>query len=467
MNRGKLLSLAGACCLATLHASWGQSYTVTLGGVETTLSKVADLPLTIDPGSTGTGMGGSRSDLVQVGNELWFTTREGGNNLVGSISAYNIVTGQLSLKYSFGLGDPDDPFTVKLDGYMPFSGVVAGQGAYAGKYFYSTRYGGASYVNDGNGGAVGVFDPATGKTTVLWSGTSNPSPNQVYAKPVYVDGGANQYLYFLTNGGGIGGPSGNFGTIQKLNLTTQVTTQVTSFYGTAYYTGSNVPSGTTAGRQPQGGLVQAGSKLYFGTGTGGAQKTPTDTTGYGTLQVLDTVNDTVTVLANNIDSGIYNTPIFDADRERIYAVTLNKGIYQWNINTGVGEILANSIGTGSVFANPILFSDSIFYVTQGGSNQNTNGGFIYRYDLELAQLFQLYDLTGLNFGTTGTQAGSFSVVMEEGMEVLYFTTSAGGANGAGTILRLEVTPVPEPSTMMMAALGVAGLLWRRRRRCEG
>ena len=107
-----------------------------------------------------------------------------------------------------------------------------------------------------------------------------------------MDGGADQYLDFLTNGGGVGGPSGNFGTIQKLNLTTQVTTQVTSFYGTAYYTGSTVPSGTTAGRQPQGGLVQAGSKLYFGTPTGGAQKTPTDTTGYGTLQVLDTTTDT-------------------------------------------------------------------------------------------------------------------------------------------------------------------------------
>ena len=432
-------------------------------GFTTILTKIADLPGG-DPDDPGKNPRNSRSSILQAGSRLWFTTVQGGDYIdQGSISSYDLIDQQMRVEYSFGLPIPDDPQSARKDGYMPYSGVTPGQGPYSGQLFYTTRYGGENWYDTGqlqsnNGGSLGVFNPQTGESTVLWSGQSpNPGPNQVYASPVFVSNTSGAFLYFLTNQGGTGGPSGNFGTIQKLDLSTNVSSTVSNFHGSAY----DGSPGTTIGRQPQGGMLSVGQMIYFGTPSGGDNP---PTAGRGTFQVLNTATDQIEILATTIESGIYNTPVHDAVRDAVYAVTLNKGIYKWDITTGMGEILPNSLGSGNVFANPILFADSIFYATQGGSNQATNGGKIWRYDLVAGELFEIYDLTGQNFGTTSNQSASFSLVTENGEDFLYFLTYQGGANNAGTLMRIEVTAVPEPASGFLALVAGLVLFARRSRR---
>jgi uncharacterized repeat protein (TIGR03803 family) len=47
---------------------------------------------------------------------------------------------------------------------------------------------------------------------------------------------------------------------------------------------------------------------------------------------------------------------------------------------------------------------------------------------------------------------------------LYGMTTDGGANNAGTIFALDLTPVPEPSSIVLLSIGAISLLtyaWRR------
>lgn len=428
-------------------------------GFTTEFSKVADMPA-VGSGPTYPGLN-ARSGILQIDNELWFTTVEGGNYPgMGSISAYDMISGQFSVKYSFGLPNPSDPTSARKDGYMSYATPVLGQGMYSGQIIYATRYGGANWFNTGatnsnNGGAVGVFNPATGTSTVLWSGdndqTNTQLPSQVHSSPVYVNNTSGQYLYFLTNQGGNLAATGTTtrGSIVKLDLSTNTPTVVSTFSGSHF---SGRPQ-TMPGQLPQGGgPVLVDDKIYFGS------------TGTSTLNVLNTVTDQVTTWAGPAGktAGLFTTPIVDASRDAIYAVSLNQGIYKWDINTGMATTLANSTWTGTVQGSGILFQDSIFFVTQGTSENGVSN--LYRYDLIQEQIYLEYNLGAIALsGFTSNQSGTFSVVNENGVDVLYFLTYAGGANNTGTLLRLEVTAVPEPSSLVLLASAGLGFSVIRRR----
>lgn len=434
-------------------------------GFTTEFSKVADLPA-LGSGPTYPGIN-SRSGLLQIGDELWFTTVLGGNYPdFGTISAFDMSTGQFSTKYSFGLPNPNDPTSARKDGYSAFATPVLGQGTYEGQIFYSTRYGGADWFNTGaqqsnNGGAVGVFNPVTGTSTVLWSGDNEQAPltykpTNAYSSPVYVQNQSGEYLYFLANGGGDISVTGTTpqGSLVRINLSNNAATTVASFVRPADYTGA---PGTMPGRLPQGaGILQVEEKLYFAT------------TGNTSLQVYDTATNTLSVLDGPVSktAGIYGTPIYDSERGAIYAISLNSGIYKWDINTGVSETLENSFLTGSGLpgnaqASGVLFSDSIFYVTF--ATTETANSYIYRYDLINEQIYLLYNLGVIpDSGNTDSQSGIFNIVNENGREVLYFLTYEGGVNGTGTLLKLDVTAVPEPSTAILLAGALLAVAFSRR-----
>lgn len=442
----------------------GQGHEVLGESVVTSLTKVADLPLMgSGPFAVSETPQSPRGGILQIGDELWFTTYSGGAYTVGSITTYNLTTGQFDVKHSFGLPDPQNPSTARHDGYSPLKTTLV-QGA-DGRVYYTTQFGGANWDggNNGtanNGGAVGSFDPATVKTTgvkVLWNGGSaSPLARTIMNGAIYVPrAGSTASVYSITNAGG--GLTA-YGTVQRIDLdangNTSSVTELTSFT-------------TTNGRLPQGGMLLVDDKIYYSTSAsaGGANFT---------LQSIDINTNQVQVLYDDWDSlGVsasgfgYNTPLYDPLREALYVVSLRDGIYKWDLENSAASRLPNSGSGGPAsdggannFADPILFGDSIYYVTQ------TNNGSIYRYDLDSQQIFKLYDLPDYG-GRATNNSGSLSVVTENGVDYLYFLTASTDAtsNNFGALYKLEVTPVPEPSSvaLVLMAGGLGFIAWRRRK----
>jgi len=423
--------------------------------IVTQLTKVADMPVffsTSDPLEAAKNPGSPRGGILQMGDELWFTTYDGGVNKVGSIVSYNLTSQSYTLEYSFGLSNPGDPATARMDGVNPWKTTLTLGGD--GRIYYAAYTGGATAATGGNGGAIGSFDPNTvgsAGVKVLWSGdtTGTSLRNLAYANPVYVEraGGARD-VYTLAYGGG----SSGWGGIEKISL--DASGNVVSTMIIADFTGSN-------GRQVQGGTVQVGDKVYFASGStaGGAN---------ATLSVLDTTTDAVTVLSTSFrpnttvnNNGAWSTPIYDEDENALYALGLKGGILKWDITTGTQSVLANSFdsGAGSNFAAPILFGESIYYIKQTGSGQ------IWRYDMGTESIAMIYDLSAYGVTVGSNQSGTFDIVEVDGKEYLYFLASGGGgSNGAGALMQLEISVVPEPGSAALLVIGGVALVSRRVRR---
>lgn len=411
--------------------------------VSVQVEKVADLPVV--GGDPGISPQSPRGGILQMGNDLWFMTNEGGENSLGAVVSYNLSSKTFSTHHSFGLTDPMNPTTARYDGNSPWKATLFQDAD--GRVYYTTQYGGESNTSQSNGGAVGWFNPATvavDGVNVVWSGgTTGTEPRRLINEAVYVNNGTTESLYILTNSGG----TNSRGTVQKAvidNGSLVSSSQIVDFWGDSPST-----------RQPQGGMLLVGDKLYYTTGSGASGAAIS-------LQSIDTATDTRTVLSttwsttrsSGSQTGSYSTPIYDSTRNAIYSVSLQGGILKWDITTGTQSILPGSEVdlTGSNFADPILFGESIYYIKQASS---TTGGQLFRYDLESEELIHLSDLIGYD-GYASSQSGSFSIVMEDGISYLYFLTNAGGAipgkNGMGALFRLGISPIPEPSSFLLLTL---------------
>ena len=74
-----------------------------------------------------------------------------------------------------------------------------------------------------------------------------------------------------------------------------------------------------------------------------------------------------------------------------------------------------------------------------------------------APMYHLTTLVSFNF-TNGAFPDGDLVADANGN--LYGTTRGGGASGRGTVF--ELSPVPEPSTLLLLCIGSLAVLWRRR-----
>ena len=411
------------------------------------LSKVADLPVS---GSSGgvTSPQNPRGGILQIGNDLWFTTYGGGENSVGAVVSYNLGNGAFTTRHSFGLPDPSNPLSARYDGFWPWKTTLT-LGA-DGLVYFAAQFGGVSWTGGTNGGALGSFDPATVQSAgvkVLWSGsTAGGVGNLGYAIPIYIPGaGGAASIFFNTYAGG----SKNWGTVQKLAL--DATGNPTGVTTVVDLNGPN-------GKQSQGGLLLKGDKLYYAA-------SGTNATASSTLVEVNTTTNVTTVLSNtwftayntangSKTTGGWSTPIYDATRNAIYSLGLSGGILKWDFTTGTQSLLPNSGDGGATnFADPVLFGNSIYYVKQGsGTVGSTSWGTIWRYDLESQQVSSLYNL--YDFGARSTnQSGKLNVVVENGKEVLYFLTDRGGANDFGSLFRLEIAKLEPPGKITLALDG--------------
>ncbi len=416
-----------------------------------TLEKLADFSAALtDPAKPNT------TTPIQIGGKLWFTTDKGGSDDRGTLATFDLTTNQISTVLSLGSNE-----------YSPMGSFTQ----VGDLLYYTTTRGGT-----GDKGTISVWNTQTSTSSVLWNSptsTPNSNPNVPGNELAYINNGSGAFLYFTTKNGGTGnaGSGTANGTVQKLNLATNTVTQVHAF-------------ADATGRQPFSGLTTVGTKVYFTTFVGGGSAGTGYPNGSGTLQVLDTTTDQVTVLkALPAGDGSYalgaTTPVYDAQRNAIYVVSNGTaaqpgGLLKFDLDhnewIGLWELQAADPITGLfnegkfIYSDPLLHGDSLYFVTNsGGAN---GGGTINQFDLltnEKTVLFNLGNdpISGIDWGKT-TRAG-LTVVNEGGIDYIYVMTNVGGGNNLGTVLRFEVVPEPGVISLVGLALGV-GLVFVRRRK---
>ena len=253
--------------------------------------------------------------------------------------------------------------------------------------------------------------------------------------------GADGNFYGTTQSNG----TGLDGTVYVYNPKTGVTSTLHNFTG----------QGTTAtdGSTPLGRLVEATPGVFYGTTSAGG------TGNEGTIYRLNTATDAATgaitgtvillySFTTSTTSGFGPQAGLTLAADGNYYGTANRGgtssdgtIFQFNPTTLAVIPVANFNGTNGSqpVAGLILAKDGTLYGTtsQGGTFANSNdddeadGGTVFRFDPAASALTTLVNFNG----TDGTEP--ISALLQGADGFLYGTTSAGGANGLGTVFQVD------------------------------
>lgn len=372
---------------------------------------------------------------ILLGDELWFTTENGGNFGFGSIAKYNLTTNTLSMVY----GDLE----VNV-GNSPQSELVP-DGALL--YFSNNRGG------TGDRGTLSVFNRTASTYARLWNApsiTPNTNPTLIPGAPTIVDRGpAGKDIYFMTqNGASPGSASGTaIGSIQRFNTVTETTTTV------LFFTTNPSP------RQPFKGFTRVGNKLYFTTFVGGIIATGSGN-GCGTLNELDVTvsGDEILTKLADLPPGDGSTrlpghrPYYRAADHCLYFCTtgtsLQPGSLQkYDLSTGKLTTLRELQGAATAsgpfpegrfaYGFPAEHNRALYFTTiQGGAS---NGGTINRYDLTTGTFEVLFSLssTTLSAANIGRECRGGMVFSDfGGTPAFYLLSRGGGAFGDGTLLKL-------------------------------
>jgi uncharacterized repeat protein (TIGR03803 family) len=254
----------------------------------------------------------------------------------------------------------------------------------------------------------------------------------------------NGALYGTTvEGGGAGCGSSGCGTVFALNPNTGSEKVLHRF------------AGGTDGQNPMGHLAYANGLLYGATADYAANA--------GTVFSVDPVTGAEIVLytfTGGADGGNpYGGVIFQAGG--LYGTTWDGGpphcpdfngcgvVFRVDASTGA-EIVVHSFnggtGQGTSFASLIYHGGSLFGTTLYGGRAGV--GKVFKINLHTSNEQPLYSFAG---GSDG--AIPFAGVIFHG-GALFGTTSAGGAQGAGTVLKLD--PVSRNETVLHAFGGSDG-----------
>lgn len=422
----------------------------------------------IDFNNTGTreSVQNPVSTPLVIGSELWFTSEGGGEVGFGTLASYNLASDTLTKRLDLGVPDEDSPYD---QGNTPTTSFTRD----GNLLYYTTTRGGT-----GDRGTLNVYNTTTGTNTTLWNSPANSpatNPNSPSGNVAIVDrGAAGKDVYFMTGNGGASGSG--FGTIQRYNTATGLTTTVHEFVG-----------GATQGRQPFEGFTQVGNKLYFNTFTGGnattTGQTPASGNGAGTLSVLDVTtsgSEALSTLAL-LPLGDGSTrlpahnPFYSAAQNALFFTTVGTAaqpgsLQKFDIATGtlitLYEVTGAPTSSGPfpdgrfIYGSAFEWGGSLYYATRQGGLYN--GGTINQFDLASSTNTVLYDLssdTGNNLG--GDVQSGFAFSDWDGIPALYLLTRQGGLYDHGTLLRLDLVPEPSRALLLMAGLATAFL--RRRR----
>jgi uncharacterized repeat protein (TIGR03803 family) len=295
------------------------------------------------------------------------------------------------------------------NGSLPRSGLIADA---AGNLYGTTSSGGPSGF-----GSVYKLNPSTGTLTTLaaFNGINNsgfaPGDGNLLA-----DGAGN--LYGTTS---IGGAQSD-GTVVKLNPTTGGLAILASF------------NSATTGADANAGLVADSAGNLYGTTTSGGAGS------FGTVFKLNPTTGGFTPLASfNNSTGLPpEAPLVIDAAGNLYGTTTQSGAGNWGtvfkISPGGGTptTLVAFNATNGTFPEGGLIADhvgNVYGVTQGGGT--SGAGEIYKFNLLTSTLTVLASFNGTN--GTFPQGG----LIADRVGNLYGTTKQGGANGGGTVFKVN------------------------------
>lgn len=419
--------------------------------------------------------------IIGVGTdaELWFTTNAGGYVDRGTIVKYQLSTGTTTLvgptqKIELGPGYDEE---VKGFSTVPYGIQPKGSLVQDGNLLYYTT---GNLASQSAGGTLNVHNMSTGEDIVLWESeryfvgsAGNLEPNSPHGDVVIVDRGTQgKDIYFSTLSGG----AYDHGTILRYNTLTQATSLVHSFGG--------VTQGD--GKQPYHGFTQVGDRLYYTTFTGGAAA-QTGSNGAGTLGYVDisvSGSESVRTLttALNLDGYAHfpqHDPVFDAATNSLYFTTRglagSRGaIMQFSLDnemlTALHTFESEVVGGTTLYptgsypsGNLVIHEGVLYYVTSAGGE--TGNGVIGRYVLgaegapgylDTAWQYDLNSESGIR------PTGGLVFSDWDGTPHLYLLTTGSGADW-GSLLRINIDAVPEPSRMLLMLIGASVFLVHRRR----
>ena len=338
-------------------AGLGTIYRVTPAGVVTTVVSFT--------GTAGSAMGRNPSAaLVSDGvSTLWGATRYGGTSDLGTVFKYNLATGVFALVHQFTGTNGSQPMQVLASDNAGFWWGTTYQGG-------TNNAGTVFKINQTDGGFTKVID---------FAGTTTAPRGRSCEQSLTYDGAG--LMWGTTSFGG----AGDFGTIFKIDISTNALTTVKEFTGT---------TGSVPGIDPDGNLVSDGVGFFWGTCyEGGAQNR-------GTLFKI------------NATTGAFTTLLQFAETSSPKGAFPIAALYRDDLN----NVMWGTTRLGGNAASPL--------------------GTIFKINRDTGVLTTVKEFTN-----TGSLRGShlFSGLTPDAAGNLWGTTRIGGNGNVGTIYKLNPT----------------------------
>lgn len=419
--------------------------------------KVADLGVIAGPPASGQANPQCRFTLI--GSNLWFTTSQGGEAGVGTVSMFDPGTSNITQLATFD----------NVSGKAPWSASLM---LAAGKAWFTTSSGG----NGGKGTLVSIQTNYPYAMSVAFHfPTNNDALTNNYGQsphstPVQIGND----LWLTCSQGGVVGSA--YGCISKYNLTTGVLTNMLSF------------DETTNGRQPLGSsLVKVGDAYYYLTFAGGTNGlTAGSPNGAGVLGRLtfDGLNQpvftTVLHLPGRFVANSAGDVVSDGTNNLYFlssGVATNPGaIVKFNtINsqlTTLFTFITNAVALTNYgkqpYGTPILYNNELYFTTLAGGTQGK--GVLAKLTLGNNTFTKLADMEGIVGlalgGSPQYGGGTLYTNPATGRISIYLPINKGGANapagltsGCGTILRVDMQPQPITTSISMPDTNHITLTW--------
>ena len=373
--------------------------------------------------------------VVGADGNLYGTTTAGGSNNVGTV--FRLTTGGVFTSlFSFNC----------TNGSAPYAALTAANG---GTFYGTTSSGGVS-----NWGTIFLIT-TNGAFTNLFSFTGTNNPWQ----------GANPAAALMPDGAGNLWGTANFGGVTN-GLYLNFSTLLGYGYGTMFELATNgtvttpVVFGGTNGAHPSGGLVLAKDGNFYGTTTWGGIGISRNFSGYGTIFRLspDGTFTNIYEFTGNADGGFVYAGLVQGPDDYLYGATFGGGSAQngtlFKVSTNGDFVPLRSFGyfeSATPYAGMMEGSDGYLYGTAFGNAQYGNYGSVF----QLTSSGIYTNLVSFNNANGYHPTG---VLVQGPDNNLYGTTSAGGANGLGTIFRLSI-PMPAVFKAMTVTNGAATFIW--------